>query len=222
MSARSLVFDLKLFSADSRLNKNLLSVRTSVTRDPAHLKEDVFSLLATESISLPAVANTSAFCLYSSAPVKVTTKVDNNLTPTVFENQTILAMTSSVASVVVENTGLNKATIQVVRLALYNAATPIQPIVRQIITFSALSRITALPQAITVLGNVNVDDITLFPFVNDQVTAPGSGPSVANKFRICNSDGTANSTGAYIMILDDMITQQNFSGTLQFWIEETA
>lgn len=222
MSARSLVFDLKLFSADSKLNKNLLSARTAVTRDPAHLKEDVFSLLTTESISLPAIANTVAVCLYSTAPVKITTTVDNNVTATVFENQTLFSLTSKVGSMVIENLGLNKATVQVVRLALYSAATPIQPMARQLVTFSALSRITALPQAIVVLGNVNVEDVALFPFVNDQVTAPGSGPTVANKFRICNADGTPNNAGSYIMLLDDMITQQNFSGTLQIWVEETV
>lgn len=222
MSANSLVFDLKLFSADTKIRKNLLSARTAVTKDPAHLKEDGLSLGPGEITSLPTVDNTNALCLYSTVPVKVTTRVDNNVANTVFENQTLLVITSNVSSVALENTSLQKATIFVARLALYNPATPVQPIPRQLVTFSALSRITALPQAITNIGNVTVEDITLFVFTNDQVTAPAVGGASANKFRICNSDGTPNSNGAYLMILDDLITQQNFSGTLQFWIEEVA
>lgn len=222
MPEKSLIYDLKLFAADSRLRENLLSIRAASSADPAFLKEDGFSLNPSDVVTLQALAYNNSFCLYASSPVEVETLVDDNNDPTVFKEQTLLVITSKVGEVTITNTGDNKSTVYVARLGYASLPVPPVPdvIPRQLVTFDALARITDLPQAITVLANVRVEDITLFPFTNDQVTAPGTGPTVQNKYRICDSDGTANVHGAYIMLLDDNVTQQNFSGTLKVWIRE--
>lgn len=221
MSANSLVFDLKLFSANTQIRQNLLSIRTGATKDPAYVKEDGFSLGAGESIAMNDNITTGAFCLYSKFPVTVTATVDSAVAPTVFENQTLLITTSSLKNITVANPGTARTTISVVRLSLVVPIVPVQPMARQLITFASLARIAALPHAITTLAKVIVEDVTLAIYTNDQVTAPGLGAGVFEKFRICNSDGTPNPTGAYIMILDDLVSQQNFSGTLQLWVQET-
>ncbi len=222
MSARSLIFDLKLFSADTRLRTNLLAVRVASTIDPAFLKEDGFSMLPSEVVTLPALDYNIAFCLYASSPVDVETVVDNNVDPTLFKEQTLLTITSKVGQLTIINTSEKKATVSVVRLGSANIPNPPVPdiIPNQLVTFSQLSRIAALPQAITTLANVRVQDVTLNDFENDQVTAPGTGSGVLDKFRICDNTGAATPTGAYIMLLDDNITQQNMSGTLQVWVRE--
>ncbi len=221
MSVNSLVFDLKLFSADSKLRQNLLSVRAGVTQDPGYLKSDGLSLDTNESILLPVVDGTKAFCLYATRPVNVTALVDGNLTPTVFESQTLLLVTSNMTDVRITNLLPGRSTITVNRLAIVVSTPVYGPMQRQLITFPALSRIAALPQAIISLGKVVVQDVTLATFGLDQSTPFGGGAGVFERFRICNSDGTPNATGAFIMILDDMVSQQNFSGTLQLWVEET-
>jgi len=224
MSQRSLIYDLKLFSADSRLQRNILSIRAGASAKQANLVEDGFTLGAGEIHTLQNVNNTISFCLYSTQPVGVVARIDNNIDDTLFENQTLLTITSKVENIEITNSGNKSATVYVARLGDFITPTPPNPdvIPRQQVTFAPLSRVTALPQNIQVLANVRVEDTTLEPFYNDQVTAPGTNPSTVTKFRICNADGTPNATGSYLMILDDNITQQNFTGTLQFWIREIA
>lgn len=96
--------------------------------------------------------------------------------------------------------------------------TPVMP--RTQVVFPMLARITALPQSVQNIGNLVVMDVTLAPFTNDQVTAPGLGPQVVEKYRICDANGTPTNFGSHIMYLDDNVTQQNFSGTLALWVEE--
>lgn len=222
MKTKTLVYDLKLFSADERLRQNILSVRTASSAPNAYIKEDAFVLAQNKSMVLETLENTSSFCLYATQPVDVELIVDNNVDPIILLNQTMTVITSNVESVTVSNPNNKTANVTVARLAGILEATPDLPDVmpRTLITFAFLSRITALPQPIVNIDNVIVEDVTLFQFTNNQTQGYGTGPQYKNLFRICDSDGTPNVNGGFIMLLDDDVTQQNFSGTLQFWVRE--
>jgi hypothetical protein len=215
---QSLVFDLNTFVADSRIKRNILSTRTGLSSDNAFVDEKTFSITAQTFETLPDLGNTQAICIYSTQPVSVTANVDTSVTPTVFPTQRVFILTCSVSSLKIENLNLVDTMVNVIRLAAPVSTTSYR-IARHLVTFAALSRIAPIGSSVTTLSKVVVQDVTLALLVNDQVTAPA--PGVTLKYRICNSDGTANPVGAYIMYLDDTVTQQNFSGTLQLWVAET-
>lgn len=219
---KTLVYDLKLYSATQRIGQNILSVRTASSAPNAYIKEDSFTLLQYKSMVLETLENTSSFCLYSTQPVDVELIVDNNIDPIILLGQTMTVITSNVESVTVANPNKKTASVTVARLAGILEAVPDVPDIlpRTLVTFAFLSRITELPQDIVNIDNVIVEDVTLFVFTNNQSQSTGTGAAYKNLFRICDADGTPNDNGRYLMLLDDDVTQQNFSGTLQFWITE--
>jgi len=218
----SLVFDLKVFAASSRVTKNVLAVRTAATAelDP-FFSEDSFILDANDSIELSPMANTLAFCLYASNPVDVTCNVDGNIIPITFSNQTMLVVTSSVTNVTAINGSSEKTMVYIARLGTPEVAPiPENYIWVQPIIFAPLARIAELPFTINTLTKVKVKDITQAPFTNSQILPFSFGGNAIEKFRICDADGTANPTGKFIAYLDDKVTQQNFSGTLSLTVGE--
>lgn len=218
---RTLVLNLQATDADTRLKRNIISVTSAIAQSQGTIDEKGLVLKAGNSITLATMTETKAVVMYSTQPITLKTQVVGNATVTTFLGQTLFVTTGGVADIELENEGTKDAVVSVIRIA-ESVGTMNYRIARHLVTFSALSRITAIGSAVLDLTKVEVQDVTLATFTNDQVTAPGIGPNVVEKFRICDADGTPNATGAYIMYLDDIVTQQNFSGTLQLWVAERA
>lgn len=219
MVNKTLVMDLSASNADTRIRKNILAARAAIASTDGTLDERNLIIRASNFQVLDEIPNTKTLLLYSTQPVNVTTRVAGNVSDTVFSGQTLTVITSGVGSVRIENAALKTANVSVIRLAEGGTSVSTR-ISRRLITFAQLSRIAPIGASVTTLAKLLVQDVTLATFVNDQVLAPGSTASHNQKYRLCDSDGTANATGAYIMYLDDVVTQQNFSGTLQLWVEE--
>lgn len=216
MARRTLVMDFSVLAADLKIRDSLLAGRTAVSDDNCIIDTATFTLDAGESYAVPNLPASKAFFLYANYPVNVTGTIAGNVNPTNWTSQSMVAMTSGVQTVTVTNVGTKVATVTVIRLS--SIATIGTTIARHLITFSPLSRIAPIGATVTNLANVVVEDVALFQLTNDQVSAPSS--TAGPKFRVCDPDGTANPTGTHIMYLDDIVTQQNFAGTLQLWVEE--
>ena len=134
-------------------------------------------------------------------------------------NQTLFVTTTEIGSITIYNPGAVTTTVTVLRLAdsgdTLNFVIP-----RHLITFPALSRIAPIGYTVTDLSKVIVQDVALFNLANDQVTAPSN--TAGQKFRVCDVSGTPTPNGAYIMLLNDLVSQQNFAGTLPMWVEQRA
>lgn len=221
-SSKTLAIDISAFYADSRLRRNILGVRTANCLTNSFIDEQGGVVQAGLTTTISAVGNTMALIIYSTQPLTATFQIVGNGSPTIFAGQTLTVCTSPITgSITLTNYGVNDALINVIRLAQPTEA-PIYIIDRELITFPALARLAPIGASVTTLANVDVSDVALDIFTNDQVTAPGTGPSVFQKYRICNSSGTPTPTGNYVMLLDDNVTQQNFGGTLQIWFDERA
>ncbi len=220
-NVKGLSVDLKVYEANNRNTLNILSNRAGFVEENAYVDKTEFSLDANSALDVPDIGETKVFILYSTKPVNVVAQINDNVSVTEFDNQIVMTICGNVTGINIENTNSVIAAVQIIRFSkAVIVSGSILP--RQLITFSALSRVAQLPQAIQNLSKVKVQNLTLLPWTNDQTTPYGnSGNSVLNKFRICDSDGTANIHGSYIMILNDVVSQQNFSGSLQLWVEET-
>lgn len=213
----SLVTDVRLYAADNRVRRNILAVRTSVGADDAYTDSQSVTIRAGKTLALADLPQCIGFTLYAQKPLFVSGTVDGNAVATTFTAQTFLSMSTGFNGVIISNNNTSDVLVNIVRISLSEVAYVIP---RHLVTFSQLSRIAPIGSVVTILANVVVQDVTLYPLVNDQVIAPSN--SAGERFRICNSDGTPNATGAYIMYLNDIVTQQNFSGTLQLWVGERA
>lgn len=217
-NAKTLTLSLNVFSADSQIRKNLLAVQTGITQDLGMIDERTFTVPSDSTIVVSEITNTKAVALYSKYPVHVTTQVESNPSITL-SNQTMFLTTTEVGSLTIYNPGTKASVVTVIRLSdSEDSVSYVIP--RHLVTFSALSRIAAIGYTVTDLSKVAVEDVTLFNLTNDQVTAPSN--TAGQKFRICDSNGTPNPNGAYVMYLNDIVTQQNFSGTLQLWVSQRA
>lgn len=216
----SLAIDLRVMQADRTMSRNILSNRASVSQEGGYVGQQSFKLKSLDTINIPNLFNNSAFILHSKLPVRVTGAISGNPNPTVFENQNVMVMTTGISSLTIENLNDVDTDVTIIRFA-ESAMVPVDPIVRTKIFFLPFSNISALPATVQDLSNLVVQNMALGYMINDQATPPGTGIAVQNKFRICNADGTPNSNGQYIMILDNNVIEQNFTGDLYFWVEET-
>lgn len=211
----SLITDIKQYTADHRLRRNILSVRTSVSTDNAYTDVQTVVIKSGKTLVLTDLPQCISFTLYCPLPVYVSGVVDGNLVATSFTGQTFVSMTTGFNGVSVSNNNTTDVLVSITRMSQSESA---YMIARHLVTFPMLSRIAPIGASITVLSNVFVEDVALFPLVNDQVIAPSN--SAGQRFRVCDSLGVATPTGNYIMYLNDIVTQQNFSGTLQLWVGE--
>lgn len=216
-SNRSVITDTRVYAADGRVNRNILSIRSSVSADGGYSDIQTLVVKSGKSITLSDLPQSLSFTLYSQQPVFVTGTVVGNSGPTNYTGQTYMNLTTGMNSVTISNTTLIDTVVTVIRLSL-SEVQYIMP--RHLVTFAALSRIAPIGYAVNTLAKVQVTDVTLFPLINDQVMAPSNG--AGQRFRICDSLGNPSPTGNYIMYLNDIVTQQNFSGNLQLWIDELA
>lgn len=221
-TTKGLSLDLRVYQGNNRNTLEIFNNSTGFIQELAYIDQDNLVLRNNTSRTFPELIGTRVLIVQSYHPVNVTTIVGENLAATVFANQTLLVISDHVGDVLVANASGEESEIKIIRLAVQQIVEPANLIPRQLVTFDALSRIAELPENVVNINNVRVQSVTLFDWTNDQVTAFGTGSTVANKYRICNSDGTANATGSYIMILNDTVSQQNFSGTLQLWVEEIS
>lgn len=212
---RALTSDMKQFISDDKVRRNILSVRTSTSKEDGYVDQGSFIVKAGKSINVPDLPQCLAATVYCDKPVYVTGLVDGNLTSTNFPAQTLLSMTVGLNNIVVSNPNTEDVSVTVIRLSQSEAD---YMIARHLVTFTPLSRIAPIGSAVTILANVQVEDVALFPLTNNQVIAPSN--LAGQTFRICDSLGVASPTGDHIMYLNDVVTQQNFSGTLQLWVAE--
>lgn len=217
----SLAIDLRVMQADRTMSRNILSNRASVSQEGGYVGQQSFKLKSADTISIPDLFNNSAFILHSRLPVRVSGAISGNPNPTVFENQNVLVMTTGISNLLIENTSASDTDVTIIRFA-ESATVPVDPIPRTKIYFAPLTNISSLPAPVQDLHKLVVQNMALGYMINDQTTQPGTGTQVQNKFRICDVDGTPNTKGQYLMVLDENVTQQNFTGDLYFWVEETA
>lgn len=212
---RALVYDLRQYSADEKVRRNILGVRTAVSRDSAYVDQGSFVIKAGKTLTLNNLPQCLAITIYAKYPVFISGAVDGNATPTSFTGQTLFNLTTGMNDVSITNNNVEDVSVTVIRFSASEAEFVIS---RRLITFAPLSRIAPIGASVTNIANVVVEDVALFQLINDQVIAPSN--SAGQRFRVCNADGTPNVNGAYIMYLNDIVTQQNFSGTLQLWVSE--
>ena len=221
--AKGLTLDLRVYEGNDRNTLNVSSTRTGFVQAAAYVDKRNFALAIGNSINIQKAETTKVFIFNSIYPVTVIAEVRNNLEAVTFENQKILVISDKVGNVFVDNTSGKITDINIIRFSEKDDVTPSPEMPRQLVTFAATpNRIAQLPQNIININNVRVQNVTLVDWQYDQSTAPGTGIQVLNKYRICDSNGTPNTTGNYIMILNDTVSQQNFSGTLQLWVEELS
>lgn len=218
-NTKGLSVDLRVYEGNDRNTLNLLANRAGFVENEAYIDKTEFTLEAGSAIEIPNAGQTKVFILYSTKEIQITANIGNNLTPIVFDNQTVFVISDKVSLVHLDNTSSSLSNIQVIRLSRANTALGAR-IPRQLITFSALSRIAQLPQAVVSYNKFKVQNTTLTEWTIEQSIAPTTGATVLNKYRLCDINGTPSVTGTHIMILNDTISQQNFSGTLQLWVEE--
>lgn len=221
-TTKGLSLDLRVYKGNNRNTLNIFDNSTGFIQELAYLDQDSLVLRNNTSRTFVELFGTRVVVIQSYVPIRITTTVNGNLNPTVFNNQTLLVISDHVGEITIANLSGQEAKVQIIRLAQQQIVEPTTLIPRQLITFAPLSRITQLPENVFNINNLIVQSVTLANWTNDQVTNFGTGSTVNSKYRICNSDGTANATGNYIMILNDVVSQQNFSGTLQLWVEETS
>lgn len=221
-TVKALSLDLRGWLANDRKTLNVFENRTGFIEEKAFVDQKNFVMANNTTFTLDELLDTKVFVIACDKPINISTVVGSNLEATLFENQKLLVISNQVGDVLITNNTGEDVEIKTIRFAVQQVIEPVDLLPRQQIVFSRIQRIAALPQPIVILSNVRVQSITLYDWVNDQVTAPGTGLNVKNKFRICNADGTPNPTGSYIMILDDSISQQNLSGTLAIWVEEIS
>lgn len=217
-NSKTLTLDLRAYSADERLRRNVLAIRTGLTQDLGMIDERTLTVPTDTTIVVSELSGTKCVALYSKYPITVTTQVEANPTITL-QNQTLFITTTEVGSLTLYNPGTKDSTVTILRLA-DSGDSVAYTIPRHLITFPVLSRIAPIGYTVTDLSKVVVQDVALFNLANDQVTAPSN--TAGQKFRICDVTGVANPNGAYLMWLNDVVTQQNFTGTLQVWIEQRA
>lgn len=216
----SLTFDLRVLKADTRNSLQIFANRAGFIQDNGFLDtKDVY--LQNEAIAnIEDLINIRTTLIYSYHPVTIEATIGDSVSLTQFTNQTLWIISGKISGIKITNNSGEGSAVKIIRLAEQQIIEVPDLLPRQLITFTALNRIAQLPLAIVNLANVRVQSVTLANWTNDQVTNPGTGLTVIDKFRICNSNGTPNPTGQYIMILNDVVSQQNFSGTLQLWVEE--
>ena len=217
-NAKTLALDLRIYSADERLRRNLLAVRSAITQDLGMIAERTLSVPPDSTMIVSEIVGTVGVVLYSKYPITVTTQIEANV-PVTMTNQTMFVTTTQVRSLTLYNPGTKTSVVTIIRLANSGDALD-YTIPRHLITFPMLSRIAPIGYTVTDLAKVEVEDVALFNLTNDQVTAPSN--VAGQKFRVCDVSGTPNPNGAYLMYLNDVVTQQNFTGTLQVWVQQRA
>ncbi len=75
---KSLVIDIKAYSADAKLRRNLLSVRTGIAAVGGALSERVFSIAPTVVYNHAMLSNNKATIIYSNRPITIATTVGAN------------------------------------------------------------------------------------------------------------------------------------------------
>lgn len=212
----SLVVNSNVLYAAGKRQRQIVSARVSEVDTNGFLDLKDIALQPSESMTLQNISNCSAFHLFCDNRVNVEGNLvgSNNLSS--FLNTNIVSIHTGLENVTITNNSATKVTtIKVVRLG---STLPDGPISEVQLFFAPFAEITAIGSAVTTLANVVVQDSVLTYLVNDQVSAPA--PDL-EAFRICDSDGTPNSTGSFLMYLNTTATSANTSGTLFLYLRET-
>lgn len=223
-NVKSLIYDIKVESADMIIRRNLLSVRNGMTQSSGYIDQNSFVVPAGGNVSIPDVPICYRLFIYSSLPIVIEgTPPGGSLTT--FSGQTMFAIDGGLSGLILTNTGTVDAAVNLIRLATTNPSSggtlpPPYAINPTLLTFPAFAYIVPIGASVTNLAKVVVTDTAYNPLINDQVDAPST--SIGQKFRICDSLGNANSTGNYLMYLNQAVTNMNSSGLLQLWIYQTT
>lgn len=154
----------------------------------------------------------------SNKPLYIEGIISGMAEKTIFPDQATFVLTCPITNVVITNNSDATARLNVTYIDISDLPEYLVPM--SLITFGAFERIAPLGFTVTTLANVRVQNLGLDFLTNDQATAPST--SAVDLFRICDIDGTPSPVGAYVMYLDDNITQANASGTLQLSVGEVV
>jgi len=114
---RGIVFDLKLYSADERIRRNIFGVRTSKTELNGIIDQQSFTLTTGQSFAIPNLPNCVSFVLYSNLPVVVQGDIPDDASGVAFPEMSLLALTSGLNNVTVTNTNTDSASVTLTRLS---------------------------------------------------------------------------------------------------------
>ncbi len=211
----SLILDTTVAFGDDKALRNLSATRTSKADKNGYLDDKTLRIPPNESVSIDEITNCIAFNMVSDKLVDITGQVIGNNNATDFRNTKNLSMTTGLIGVTISNNSATEtATVRVTRLGTLMQNGPIPD---HDIFFAPFGNITAIGYAVTNLSRVYVQTIALSYLENDQVSAPAAG---LEAYRICDSNGTANPNGAYLMYLNTTATSSNSTGNLFLSIRE--
>lgn len=186
---------------------------------PGGVKGESYSVPPDDTLELSSVDGTCFVLVSCSQPLNVRMNIDNTQGEIDFGLQTCLSLSVSAgSSIIFYNSQTVYIPVTIIRLGNEDLSPTYAS--RALYTVSALSRIFMLPAPITNINKVSVQDVTLETWTNDQLNLPST--ITGNKYRVCDANGDANPNGQYIMLLNDLVTQQNFSGTLKMWVSESV
>lgn len=214
---KGLVFDLKIFSAEDRIRRNLLGIRSSVSQENGLIDQQSFTLIQGQTLSIPNLPLSVYFSLYANRLVSVLGKLPGQENAILFPPQSLFLLEGGLRDVEITNNNTENVTVTITRLSrtqvvYINELT--------LFTFPAFARIIPLGFVVQDINKMVVQTQSFISLTNDQVSAPSTNQ--INKYKIVDSDGTPNINGDHLMYLDDNITQNNSSGTLQLWIGQLA
>ena len=223
-NVRSLVFDIKVESADSTVRRNIASIRSGLAQSNGYIDQNSFIVPAGGNVSIPDVPMCYRLFIYSSQPLVIVGTPPSNAQVT-FSGQSVLALDGGLSGVVLTNTGIIDANATLIRLATTNTSSggtlpPPYAINPTLLSFPAFSYLVPIGASVTNLAKVVVTDTSYTPLVNDQIDPPSA--TIGQAYRICDSLGNPNSTGNYLMYLNQAVTSINSSGLLKHWIYQTT
>lgn len=203
-------------SFDSSQSSRIVSTENSISKldgNEGFVRTDVYNLYSNDTLRIPSIDGTEYVLIFSNAPFNVYMHLSSTSGEIDFGLQTVFSMSTTYSSPIrIENTTSdNYIPVTIVRLT--NVGNNPVSSYKQQYTIGRLERIFSLGFSVTSIEQLYVTDVTLEPWENSQITPPST--LAGNKYRVCDSDGTPNEYGSYIMLLNDIVTQQNLCGNLK-------